>query len=380
MNNNNLPSITVDTFTKIVEMQFNERNFRPIFGLGKGGIGKTESIMDLALNKLHIGYVDVRLLLYSETDLKGIPYPSADHTRTVWLQNDILPTETRDGKSGILVFDEITSCARSVRTAAYQLLNERRLGEYVLPEGWMIVCLGNGEDDGGDYQGMEGNFANRCSVFNVVPDLDSWKLWARSHNVNPLVLGYVTWKPQDLHTYNPDSETQTLFASPRSWTAVSNILNLHEYSVDDVVLNNRIMANIGTDIGMQFIAFCKFRSATVDPMRILIYGEKPQITQQEIIYITISSLTKIVGDAFAKDIANTGKCSLDTIKMLANAIKWVITLRKEVAVMGFKEIINCYGDDRKDKDIVKETILLPDFGNLCPELGEFSRNNKEIFK
>ena len=121
MSSSNLPSITVDTFTKIVEMQFREQNFRPIFGLGKGGIGKTESIMDLAKNKLHIGYVDIRLLLYSETDLKGIPYPSEDHTRTIWLQNDILPTVKKDGPVGILVFDEITSCARSVRTAAYQL-------------------------------------------------------------------------------------------------------------------------------------------------------------------------------------------------------------------------------------------------------------------
>ena len=54
MSSLNLPSITVDIFTKIVEMQFNENNFRPIFGLGKGGIGKTESIMDLAKNKLKI--------------------------------------------------------------------------------------------------------------------------------------------------------------------------------------------------------------------------------------------------------------------------------------------------------------------------------------
>ena len=83
MSTNNLPSVTVETFTKIIEMQFQERNFRPIFGLGKGGIGKTESIYDLT-KKLGIGYVDVRLLLYSETDLKGIPYPNENHTKTVW--------------------------------------------------------------------------------------------------------------------------------------------------------------------------------------------------------------------------------------------------------------------------------------------------------
>ena len=145
----NLPTVTVEQFTTIIERQFNEGNKRPIFGLGKGGIGKTESIADLT-KRLGIGYIDIRLLMYSEVDLKGIPYPNDSHTATIWLQNDILPREDRDGAKGILVLDEITSVARSVRTAAYQLLNERRLGEYVMPEGWMIVCLGNGEEDGGD--------------------------------------------------------------------------------------------------------------------------------------------------------------------------------------------------------------------------------------
>ena len=149
----NLPVVTVKQFCQIVRMQFEEGNKRPIFGLGKGGIGKTESIADLA-KELNIGYIDIRLLMYSEVDLKGIPYPDEHHVSTVWLQNDILPKVERDGEKGILVLDEITSVARSVRTAAYQLLNERRLGEYILPDGWLVVCLGNGEDDGGDFQGL----------------------------------------------------------------------------------------------------------------------------------------------------------------------------------------------------------------------------------
>ena len=75
----NLPAVTVKQFTEIVEQQFKEGIMRPIFGLGKGGIGKTESIKDLA-DQLGIGYIDIRLLMYSEVDLKGIPYPNTDHT------------------------------------------------------------------------------------------------------------------------------------------------------------------------------------------------------------------------------------------------------------------------------------------------------------
>lgn len=374
MSSSNLPSITVDTFTKIVEMQFKEGNFRPIFGLGKGGIGKTESIMELAKEKLKIGYIDIRLLLYSETDLKGIPYPSVDHKRTIWLQNDILPTAERDGEKGILVFDEITSCSRSVRTAAYQLLNERRLGEYVLPDGWMIVCLGNGEEDGGDYQGMEGNFVNRCSVFNVVPDVEAWKVWAHNHNVNPLVTGYVSWKPADLHSYNPDSETEIAFASPRSWTAVSNILNVNEFSVDDNVMCARIQSNLGTRVGQQFIAFCKFKDKTVDPNRIICNGEKPVIEQQEVLYITISSVVKIVGDQIMRDIKTSGGVQQTTINALANALNWILGLRKEYAVMGFKDLVGY------EPNTMRAVILTPQLFTACPLITKFAQENESIFK
>ena len=374
MANSNLPSITVETFTKIVEMQFKEKNFRPIFGLGKGGIGKTESIMDLAKKKLNIGYVDIRLLLYSETDLKGIPYPSADHTRTIWLQNDILPTVEKDGETGILVFDEITSCARSVRTAAYQLLNERRLGEYVLPDGWMVVCLGNGEEDGGDYQGMEGNFANRCSVFNVVPDVEAWKLWAHASNVNPLVIGYVSWKPGDLHSYDPENETELLFASPRSWAAVSNILNTYDFNADDSVLCSRIESNLGLRVGQQFIAFCRFKDKTVDPKRIVYNGEKPEIKEQEVLYITISSVIKLVGDKAIGELQSIGAVTQETINMMANALNWILSLNKEYAVMGFKDLISY------NKTNIRSILMTPQFLQACPALPQFANQNKEIFR
>lgn len=369
----NLPIITVDMLSSIVEKQFKENNFRPIFALGKGGIGKTECIKELAEEKLKIGYIDIRLLLYSETDLKGIPYPNKDHTRTIWLQNDILPTVERDGEEGILVLDEITSCAKSVRTAAYQLLNERKLGEYVLPDRWMIVCLGNGEEDGGDYQGMEGNFANRCSVYHTIPDLDAWKNWAFKHGINELVSSYVSFKPGDLHSYNPDNETEMLFASPRSWTAVSNILNICEYDKEDRILHARIIANLGQRVGQQFISFCKFKEQTVDPNRIVINGEKPKLTNNEIIYITIQSVIKIVAGYILKDLEMyDGKVTLNTIKYMAHGLRWILSLKTEYAVMGFKDLI-AYNEN------IKMLIFSPELSKECPELREFAIKNERVF-
>lgn len=370
----NLPTVTVDQFTTIVERQFKEGNKRPIFGLGKGGIGKTESIMNLA-KELGVGYIDIRLLMYSEVDLKGIPYPNERHTATVWLQNDILPKADRDGEKGILVLDEITSVARSVRTAAYQLLNERRLGEYVLPDGWMIVCLGNGEEDGGDFQGMEGNFANRCSIFNVSPNLDAWKDWAYKSGVNYLVLGYVSWKPGDLHTYDPNNETEMLFASPRSWEAVSNILNIHGFNKDDDINNLRIISNVGSRVGNQFISFCKYKDAAVEPSDILDGKRVPEILEMEILFMTMQGVIKLMSDAVKIDKTNRGELTQQTLQKCANGLKWMMGLKSiEHQVMAVKDFV------KNDRETITQMFLNPTFNQMCPELMSFAKQNRGIFR
>lgn len=370
----NLPTVTVEQFTTIVKRQFVEGNKRPIFGLGKGGIGKTESILDLA-KELGVGYIDIRLLMYSEVDLKGIPYPNSTNTATVWLQNDILPRADRDGERGILVLDEITSVARSVRTAAYQLLNERRLGEYVLPDGWMIVCLGNGEEDGGDFQGMEGNFANRCSIFNVAPNLDAWKEWAFKAGINYLVLGYVSWRPSDLHTFNPESETEMLFASPRSWKAVSDILNIYGFNKDDDINNLRIISNVGSRVGNQFISFCKYKDAAVSPSDILAGKSVREITEMEVLFMTMQGVIKLMTESIKTDKTNNGKLTSGTLEKCANGIKWMLGLKSvEHQVMAIKDFVT------SDRETVTQMFLNADFNKLCPELMEFAKKNSCIFK
>lgn len=370
----NLPTVTVEQFTTIVKRQFVEGNKRPIFGLGKGGIGKTESILDLA-KELGVGYIDIRLLMYSEVDLKGIPYPNSTNTATVWLQNDILPRADRDGERGILVLDEITSVARSVRTAAYQLLNERRLGEYVLPDGWMIVCLGNGEEDGGDFQGMEGNFANRCSIFNVAPNLDAWKEWAFKAGINYLVLGYVSWRPSDLHTFNPESETEMLFASPRSWKAVSDILNIYGFNKDDDINNLRIISNVGSRVGNQFISFCKYKDAAVSPSDILAGKSVREITEMEVLFMTMQGVIKLMTESIKTDKTNNGKLTSGTLEKCANGIKWMLGLKSvEHQVMAIKDFVT------SDRETVTQMFLNADFNKLCPELMEFAKRNSCIFK
>ena len=117
MDEMNLLSVSVERFIRLVEEQLEDENLTPVLGLGKSGIGKTESIHELCV-KRGIGFKELRLVTMTETDLLGIPLvkeyddPSVEGgkvAKTQWASNDMLPIASRDGEVGILVLDEITS-------------------------------------------------------------------------------------------------------------------------------------------------------------------------------------------------------------------------------------------------------------------------------
>jgi hypothetical protein len=247
----------------------------------------------------------------------------------------------------------------------------------VLPDNWIVVCLGNGEEDGGDYQGIEANFANRCTVFNVVASIDDWKEWALTMGVNDLVLAYLSFQPNHLHSYNPDSETDLLYASPRSWKAVSDILNNNNSDYNDTVTKVRIQGNLGIDVGGRFIAFCKYQEKAVDTLKILNTGLISTGNEShEVIMITIQSIAKIIIDKIKVDMTqNNGAITQDTISKIANALRWILSLnKKEYQVLGIKDLISF------NKELMPRIMLLPQLREQCPELLTFTKENSELFR
>lgn len=373
-----LPVIGTATMEKIVKMQLKEKNTRPLLFLGKGGIGKSK-IIETVAKEMGIGYIDIRLLLYTETDIKGIPYPDADRVYTVWLQNDILPRVDKHGETGILVLDEITSAPRSVRTAVYQLLNERKLGSYELPENWYIVCLGNGEEDGGDFNGLEGNFANRCSIFRVESTVDDFRKYAIKSGMHPYVIAYTSWMTKHLHTYNEDNtmEDGLLFASPRSWEAVSDIIkNREKDEWYDGTLSEldliRINGNIGTEVGQCFGQFIKYSDKVVMVDKIL---DGRAVTEYPKDVEALILTTNMLVQSMCKE-ANMDDIDFDIkLNRIANGTKWLLGMeRMELVTMGLKDFIDVGGTE------VMDILMSEEFDDDCPELAEFAEEHKEVFR
>ena len=112
----------------------------PVMLWGPPGVGKSDMVAQIGARR-EVPVIDIRLSQMEPSDLRGIPF--RDGGRVEWAPPAMLPDADRHGETGILFLDEITSAPPSVSAAAYQLILDRRLGEYQVPEGWAIFASGN---------------------------------------------------------------------------------------------------------------------------------------------------------------------------------------------------------------------------------------------
>jgi MoxR-like ATPase len=206
---------------------------RPIMMWGAPGIGKSDIVKQIAdAQKREV--VDIRLPLWEPTDIKGIPYYNAKENNMVWASPAELPTDPES--TAIVFLDELNSAAPAVQAAAYQLILNRRVGQYHLPKGVSIVAAGNRDSDKGVTYRMPAPLANRFVHIELRVDFEDWMEWATNQHIHADVVGYCTFAKQDLYDFDPRGSSRS-FATPRSWSFVSQLLSddLPESTLTDLV-------------------------------------------------------------------------------------------------------------------------------------------------
>lgn len=221
---------------------------RPAMVWGPPGIGKSELIAEIGAEQGR-PVIDMRLLLLEPTDLKGIPYFDHDSKTMKWAQPADLPTEDKMSNA-ILFLDEINAAPPSVQAAAYQLILNRRVGEYHLPDGVSIICAGNRESDKGVTYRMPSPLANRLVHIEMKADFEDWQKWAIKARVHADVVGFLSHHKQKLFMFDSKSPDKA-FATPRSWVFVSQLIS------DDMSesLNTALVAGtVGDGLATEFAA------------------------------------------------------------------------------------------------------------------------------
>ena len=252
---------------------------RPIFLWGPPGIGKSDIVSQICDTFSNSHLIDIRLSLWEPTDIKGIPYFDSNSGTMVWGAPSELPTEEFAAQFDyiVLFLDEMNSAAPSVQAAAYQLILNRKVGTYKLPDNVMIVAAGNREADKGVTYRMPAPLANRFIHLELSVNFDDWFQWSVNNNINTDVIGYLTFAKKDLYDFDPKSSSRS-FATPRSWSFVSELL---DDDLDEATTTDLVAGAVGEGLAVKFMAHRKVAGMMPNPSDIL-SGKVKEMKSKEI--------------------------------------------------------------------------------------------------
>jgi hypothetical protein len=154
----------------------------------------------------------------------------------------------------------LNSAPPAVQASAYQLILDRAIGEYQLPDGWAIVAAGNRESDRGVIYKMPSPLANRFVHFEMGVNVNDWKEWAYKAKIDERVIAYIAYKNEELFTFDATLNEKS-FATPRSWEFVDKIL---KSGVESKLLIATIGGAIGHERAVNFLAFAKVMNRLPD--------------------------------------------------------------------------------------------------------------------
>jgi hypothetical protein len=240
---------------------------RPLFLWGPPGIGKSELVEGIT-NELGGLMIDLRLGQMEPTDIRGIPFYNKDSGKMDWAPPVELPDDEIASQYPIVVLflDELNSAPPSVQSAAYQLILNRRIGKYILPKNVVMVAAGNRESDKGVTYRMPTPLANRFIHQEMKVDFASYQTWAVLNGIHKDVVGYLSFAKQDLYDFDAKSASRA-FATPRSWTFVSQLLD--DEDSDDDTLTNLVAGTVGEGLAVKFMAHRKVAGRMPKPEDIL---------------------------------------------------------------------------------------------------------------
>lgn len=277
----------------------------PLYIWGAPGIGKSQMVKQVCKNiaeqkgkefstniedindENKFVLIDLRVSQFDPSDLRGLPKISEEGTK--WIPNSWMP---KSGE-GVIFFDELNLAPPSIQAASYQLILDRRLGEYELPKGFSILAAGNRLEDKANVFELPAPLANRFSHTTLIsPGHEAWADWASKNNINPDIIGFMYLNPSLLFKFDPKSKEKA-FPTPRSWEMTSKMINGIK-DLDDIY----IMASttVGEAAATQLMGFMKLKNK-IDIHDILNNPTVAKIPKaNDLLYALITGITEIYKD------------------------------------------------------------------------------------
>jgi hypothetical protein len=292
---------------------------------GSPGVGKSQVVKQVA-TKLGIEMIDLRLSQLDPVDLRGVP--SVTKNKTVWNVPSFLPTS---GK-GILFLDEINSAAQATQAAAYQLVLDRKLGDYELPDGWSMVAAGNRTTDRAIVNQMSTALKNRFTHINYEVNNEDWCDWALTNDIAIEVLGFVRFRPMLLNEFEQRNDSKEerervqrlkdaqAFATPRSWEFMSKVVKEQPANDIEYELYSGI---VGEGCAAEFMGYLKYYRNLPNLDALLMNPDKAKVPDEPAVLYALS----------------TGLAAKATPDNMERVVKYALRMPPEFQVLLVKDAV-----------------------------------------
>lgn len=199
---------------------------RPVFIWGPPGIGKSSLVEQFATS---VGLPCVSLLgsQLAPEDIIGVPQIVDGRSRFC------PPSMIARSEPYCLFLDELNACSQEVMKSFYSLIHERRVGEYRMPKGSIVIGAGNRTQDSAIVKPMSSALLNRMIHVHLTVSSREWLHWAEGSGIHESVLEYIRLRPD--HLWNQPPKHEEPFSTPRSWHMLSDALREYVEVTDETV-------------------------------------------------------------------------------------------------------------------------------------------------
>ena len=342
---------------------------QPIMIWGGPGVGKSslveyvQSILNGMLQPEERKYELIVLSLsqFEFGDLRGIPFVNKEGVMA-FSKAPHLPTDPNS--RGIIFIDELPNARKEVMTAAYQLINDGRIGDYFLPEGWYVMGAGNRLSDRGATVSIPAPLSNRFTHCEMDTDnlFEDWKDWALSASIDPSIVGFLSTFPEHLYKFSVESQA---FPTPRSWSFLNKYVTqgvvVDEYATsfrgdgapklsdkeiakrESIILDTAINGSIGQAVGNLYITYLNTYK-NLPSQELILSGQSFNMNDDVSIIYGIGSMLSAY---FRKGVVSKHKITNQEATGALNFIEKVIGFRrKDLAVVFLREFAISGGFNR----------------------------------
>lgn len=295
----------------------------PIMVAGPPGCGKS-GVVEGMTRKLGYDCAVFHPVVSDPTDFKGFPWVNKDTGTADFIPFGDFARLITTKRPTVAFLDDVGHAPKAVQATLMQPLFARTLNGKRISDTVSFVLATNRRCDKAGVEGIIDPIINRCLVYEIAPDRDTFLAYWVKAGHRPEVMAFLRVMPKHLYTPKKSADIEN-FPSYRTWEFASRILERNlPADLEAVALTGAV----GEGTAGEFMAYLKLFRDIPDPDEVIKNPHKAKVPDKaDILYALCAALAYRANDA-----------TLDGITAYAD--RMIKAGREEMAVYLMGDVLN----------------------------------------